>query len=84
MNVYDTRLADGGTPLAIGELFISLGGNDLVRTEGGSDFVDTGEGDDKMVLKPEQLPVKPEGCEDPVVWKWGVDSDPAIHDRDSD
>ncbi len=41
-------------------------------------------GDDKLVLKPEQLPVKPDGCEDPVVWKWGVDSDPAINDRDSE
>ena len=40
-------------------------------------------GDDKLVLKPEQLPVKPEGCEDPVVWKWGVDSDPVLNDRDS-
>ena len=35
------------------------------------------DGDDKIVLDPSQLPVKPEGCEDQVVWKYGVDSDPA-------
>ena len=40
------------------------------------------DGDDKIVLDPSQLPVKPEGCEDLVVWKHGVDSDPAINDRD--
>ena len=40
------------------------------------------DGDDKIVLDPSQLPVKPEGCEDLVVWKYGVDSDPAIDDRD--
>ena len=40
------------------------------------------DGDDKIVLDPSQLPVKPEGCEDQVIWKHGVDSDPAIDDRD--
>ena len=40
------------------------------------------DGDDKVLLDPKQLPVKPEGCEDLVVWKYGVDSDPAINDRD--
>ncbi len=40
------------------------------------------DGDDKVKLEPSQLPVKPEGCEDRVVWKHGVDSDPALKDRD--
>ena len=35
------------------------------------------DGDDKMVIDPKDLPVKPEGCEDQVVWKYGTDSDPA-------
>ena len=39
------------------------------------------DGDDRMKLDPSQLPVKPEGCEDQVVWKHGVESDPAIDDR---
>ncbi len=40
------------------------------------------DGDDKIKLDPKDLPVKPEGCEDLVIWKYGVDSDPAINDRD--
>lgn len=40
------------------------------------------DGDDKMKIDPKDLPVKPEGCEDLVIWKHGVDSDPAINDRD--
>jgi len=40
------------------------------------------DGDDKIRLSPKDLPVKPVGCEDRVVWKHGVDSDPAINDRD--
>ena len=40
------------------------------------------DGDDKMMIDPKDLPVKPEGCEDPVIWKHGLDSDPAINDRD--
>ena len=32
------------------------------------------DGDDKMVIQPEQLPVKPEGRKDQVVWKYGTDS----------
>jgi hypothetical protein len=39
-------------------------------------------GDDKVLIKPGDLPVKPEGCDDQVVWKNGVDSDPAIDQRD--
>jgi hypothetical protein len=35
------------------------------------------DGDDKMTIDPKDLPVKPDGCEDQVVWKYGVDSDPA-------
>ena len=33
------------------------------------------DGDDKMKISPADLPVKPEGREDRVVWKHGVDSD---------
>ena len=33
------------------------------------------DGDDKMKLSPADLPVKPQGREDRVVWKHGVDSD---------
>ena len=40
------------------------------------------DGDDKIVLDPSQLPVKPEGCEDQVVWKYGVDSDPSASKAD--
>jgi hypothetical protein len=35
------------------------------------------DGDDKMLIDPKDLPVKPEGCEDRVVWKHGTDSDPS-------
>lgn len=35
------------------------------------------DGDDKMPIDPADLPVKPDGCEDRVVWKFGVDSDPS-------
>jgi hypothetical protein len=35
------------------------------------------DGDDKMVIAPEEIPVQPEGRKDRVVWKHGVDSDPA-------
>lgn len=33
------------------------------------------DGDEKMVIQRDQLPVKPEGCEDQVVWKYGVDEE---------
>ncbi len=33
------------------------------------------DGDDKVVIPKEKLPVQPEGREDRVVWKWGVDGD---------
>ena len=33
------------------------------------------DGDDKVVIKPEDLPVKPEGRRDRVVWKHGADGD---------
>jgi len=33
------------------------------------------DGDDKMVIAREELPVKPEGKEDRVVWKYGVDEE---------
>jgi hypothetical protein len=32
------------------------------------------DGDDKVVLSPADLPVKPEGRVDQVVWKYGTDS----------
>ena len=32
------------------------------------------DGDDKVVIQPGQLPVKPEGREDRVIWKYGTDS----------
>ena len=31
--------------------------------------------DDKMVIPKDQLPVKPEGLKDKVVWKYGVDGE---------
>jgi len=31
--------------------------------------------DQKVVIKPEELPVKPEGREDKVLWKYGVDGE---------
>lgn len=40
------------------------------------------DGDDKVLLKSSDLPVKPKGCEDLVIWKHGVDSDPANNHRD--
>ena len=33
------------------------------------------DGDDKMTINPADLPVKPEGCADQVVWKYGVDGE---------
>ncbi len=33
------------------------------------------DGDDKMRIDPADLPVKPEGCMDQVVWKNGVDGE---------
>lgn len=33
------------------------------------------DGDDKVPIKRENLPVKPEGREDIVVWKYGVDDE---------
>ena len=33
------------------------------------------DGDDKVVIPRDQLPVKPEGGEDRVVWKFGVDGE---------
>ena len=33
------------------------------------------DGDDKMVIPRDQLPVKPEGRDDRVVWKYGVDGE---------
>jgi len=32
------------------------------------------DGDEKVVIQPEQLPVKPEGRKDQVLWKYGTDS----------
>ena len=33
------------------------------------------DGDDKLVIPSEQLPLRPEGREDRVVWKYGVDGE---------
>ena len=33
------------------------------------------DGDDKMVIPRDQLPLKPEGKADKVVWKYGVDEE---------
>ena len=33
------------------------------------------DGDEKMVIPRDQLPVQPEGNEDRVVWKYGVDGE---------
>lgn len=33
------------------------------------------DGDEKVVIAEDQLPVKPEGAEDRVVWKYGVDAE---------
>ncbi len=33
------------------------------------------DGDDKMVIAREDLPVKPEGRRDQVIWKYGVDGE---------
>ena len=33
------------------------------------------DGDDKMVIPRDQLPVKPDGREDQVIWKYGVDGE---------
>ena len=33
------------------------------------------DGDDKIVIKREDLPVKPKGREDKVVWKYGIDGE---------
>jgi len=33
------------------------------------------DGDDKMVIPRDQLPVQPEGRDDRVVWKYGVDEE---------
>jgi len=33
------------------------------------------DGDEKMVIPRDQLPVKPEGRQDRVVWKYGVDEE---------
>ena len=33
------------------------------------------DGDDKMVIPIDQVPVKPEGREDRVIWKYGVDEE---------
>lgn len=33
------------------------------------------DGDDKQVIDPSDLPVKPEGREDRVIWKYGVDGE---------
>ena len=33
------------------------------------------DGDDKMVIDPADLPVKPDGSIDQVVWKYGVDGE---------
>ena len=33
------------------------------------------DGDDKVVIAPESLPLQPEGREDRVVWKYGIDGD---------
>lgn len=33
------------------------------------------DGDDKVVIAPDKLPVQPEGNDDRVVWKYGVDNE---------
>ena len=33
------------------------------------------DGDDKMKIEPSDLPVKPEGRKDKVIWKYGVDGE---------
>jgi hypothetical protein len=33
------------------------------------------DGDDKMVISADQIPVQPEGKDDRVIWKHGVDKD---------
>lgn len=33
------------------------------------------DGDEKMLISKDQIPVKPEGREDLVVWKYGVDEE---------
>jgi hypothetical protein len=33
------------------------------------------DGDERVVIAKEDLPVKPEGCEDKVVWKYGIDGE---------
>ena len=33
------------------------------------------DGDERIKIKPEDLPVKPEGREDIVIWKYGVDEE---------
>ena len=40
------------------------------------------DGDDKMPIAPADLPKKPEGSEDQVIWKYGVDSDPSTSSID--
>jgi len=43
---------------------------DRITTTGFND-----DGDTKVVIKPENLPVKPEGRVDQVVWKYGIDEE---------
>lgn len=33
------------------------------------------DGDEKVVIKPEDLPVQPEGVQDKVIWKYGIDGE---------
>ena len=33
------------------------------------------DGDDKVLISPDQIPVQPEGRKDQVVWKYGVDTE---------
>ncbi len=33
------------------------------------------DGDQKIVIKPENLPVQPDGREDKILWKYGVDGE---------
>jgi Ca2+-binding RTX toxin-like protein len=47
---YFDRFQDSGTPLSVHELFFAAGGNDVIETLEGDDYVDAGAGDDTVKL----------------------------------
>lgn len=47
---YFDRFQDSGTPLSVHELFFAAGGNDLIETLEGDDYVDAGAGNDTVKL----------------------------------